>query len=181
MRIRFTLGLIVLAISLTSCGSSKDTPADADADGRPTTDSSVTQGDFTYRLVTSKPEYQHGEHVSIYAELTYVGNEPSVTIDHSDSPFYFPIQERTRNYAIDYAISDVGASTTLVHGEPLRGSFDGGGAYGGDDRQAYKDFIEDYWKNGFPKGYYEVNGFADFSVSGQRVKIGTRIDFIVGD
>ncbi|RAP75763.1 hypothetical protein [Paenibacillus montanisoli] len=174
MRTYAIVGLIFFSILLASCGSREEAMV------HPTTEVAVTEGDFTYRLVTAKPEYSRGETVPIYAELTYIGDEASITINHSASPFNFPIQELTTGYVIDYAMTDEGASTKLIKGKPLRGTFNiRGGSYSENDPKAYKDFIDNFRKNGYAKGHYAVNGFADFSVADQRVRIGAQIDFLV--
>ncbi|QHW33812.1 hypothetical protein GZH47_25450 [Paenibacillus rhizovicinus] len=174
MRTYGVVGLILFFTLLVGCGSHEEAVV------QPTTEASVTKGDFTYRLVTAKPEYSRGESVPIYAELTYIGDEASVTINHSASPFYFPIQELKRGYVIDYAMSDVGASTKLIKGQPMRGTFNiRGGGYSENDPTAYKDFIDNFRKNGYDKGHYAVNGYADFSLAGQKVRIDAQIDFLV--
>ncbi|SDW22286.1 hypothetical protein [Paenibacillus sp. CF384] len=174
MRTYLIVGLMLFSILLASCGSREEAVV------HPTTEVAVTQGDFTYRLVTAKPEYSRGEAVPIFAELTYIGDGASVTINHSASPFYFPIQELTTGYIIDYAMNDVGISTTLYKGKPLRDTFSiRGGGYSENDPKAYKDFIDNFRDNGYAKGHYAVNGFVDFSVEGQRVRFGAKIDFLV--
>ncbi|MBM7565866.1 hypothetical protein [Paenibacillus sacheonensis] len=94
MRTYGIVGLILFSTLLVGCGSREEVVV------HPTTEVSVTKGDFTYRLVTAKPEYSRGESVPIYAELTYNGDEASVTINHFASLFYFP---------------DSGAETGLCH------------------------------------------------------------------
>ncbi|SFS77427.1 hypothetical protein [Paenibacillus sp. BC26] len=177
MRKYALVGFILFSILLASCGS-RD--AREEVLVHPKNEVTVTQSDFTYRLVTAKPEYSSGESVPIYAELTYNGDEESITINHSASPFYFPIQELTTGYDIEYAMNDVGASTVLIKGKPMRGTFSiRGGGYSESDPKAYKDFIDNFIKNGYARGHYAVNGFADFSLADQRIRIEAQIDFLV--
>ena len=57
---------------------------------------------------------------AIFAELTYVGELDSIDIYHAASPFYFPLEERTRGIEVDYAMDEPLIVTTLEKGEPLR-------------------------------------------------------------
>lgn len=117
-----------------------------------------------YRLVSEKPVYAEGERVNLYAELEYTGTESSVTIFHSASPFYFPMEETSRNYGIAYMINQPLVPTELAPGKPLREAYVGSGGYGSQDPKPYIEFIQRIGKLDFPTGTYVVNGFADFYV-----------------
>lgn len=139
-----------------------------------------------YRLVSEKPAYAEGEPVKLYAELEYTGSESSVTIFHSASPFYFPMEETTRNYAIAYMMNQPLVSTKLARGKPLREAYVGSGGYGSQDPKPYIEFIQRIGKLDFPTGTYVVNGFADFYVQpkgGDKTdyKLKATIMFQVGD
>ncbi|MBO8171515.1 MAG: hypothetical protein H0Z33_06480 [Bacillaceae bacterium] len=144
------------------------------------TQDEVTEGDFTYRLVTEKKEYQQGEPVRIYAELVYTGDREEITIYHAASPFYFPMVEKTRGFTIDYPMEQPLVSTTLKKGEPIQKEYRRSGGYGSQDEKAYIDFMKSFLEEGFPAGYYVVNGFADFYVewdeNGEKVKRDYRIE-----
>ncbi|KAA9021835.1 hypothetical protein F4V44_16455 [Niallia endozanthoxylica] len=124
----------------------------------------MQDGDFIYRLVSEQEEYADGQSVTLYAELEYIGEQSEVTIEHAASPFYFPMEEKIRGFEIPYPMPEPLVMTTLKKGEALRVSYTGSGAYSEDDEKAYVEFMKDFIKNGFPTGYYTVDGFADFWV-----------------
>ncbi|WP_338448056.1 hypothetical protein R4Z09_17625 [Niallia oryzisoli] len=124
----------------------------------------VQEGDFIYRLVSEQKEYLDGQSVILYGELEYVGDQSEMTIQHATSPFYFPIEEKIRGIDIPYPMPEPLVTTTLKKGEPLRTEYTGGGAYSEEDKKAYVEFMKDFIENGFPTGYYIVNGYADFLV-----------------
>ena len=124
----------------------------------------VTAGDFIYRLFTEKEEYSSSEAVKVYAELEYFGKQDEITIFHAASPFYFPIEEKIRGIQIPYPMPEPLLSTTLKKGEPFREEYTSSGAYSEEDEKEYKDFMKDFIQNGFPPGYYVVDGFADFFI-----------------
>ncbi|MBD8034896.1 hypothetical protein H9632_17690 [Solibacillus sp. Sa1YVA6] len=134
------------------------------------TQAEVTEGDFTYRLVTEKAEYSENEPIKIYAELEYTGDKGEIEIFHAASPFSFPMVETTRNYEIEYAMDMPLLSKTLVKGEPLRGEYVGSGGYSSEDQNEYQDFMKQIMNKEFPAGHYVVNGIADFDI---RVSEGT--------
>ncbi|SFA78495.1 hypothetical protein SAMN05216312_101468 [Cohnella sp. OV330] len=138
-----------------------------------------------YRLVSEKPAYAEGERVNLYAELEYTGSESSVTIYHSVSPFYFPMEETTRNYGIAYVMNQPLVPTELAPDKPLREAYVGSGGYGSQDPKAYIEFMQRIGKLDFPTGTYVVNGFADFYVQpkgGEKTdyKLKATITFKVG-
>jgi hypothetical protein len=122
----------------------------------------VTEDDFIYRLVTEKGEYHENDSANIYAELEYIGDKEEVTIFHAASPFYFPMVEKTRGIEIDYPMKEVGVTTTLKKGQPLREQYKRSGGYASQDNKEYAAFMKSFLEDGFPAGYYVVNGFAHF-------------------
>jgi hypothetical protein len=146
------------------------------------------QDDVIFRLVSEKEQYKEGEEVELYGEIEYVGDKEEVTIHHSSSAFLFPMEEKIRGYEIGGVVSDIGLSTTLKQGEPYREEYVKSGGYSpNQDPEDYVNFIQDFLdREDFPPGYYEVNGFADFSFGSEengemreRYKIEAKIDFKV--
>lgn len=152
------------------------------------TSTEVSQGDFIYRLISEKAEYSKSEEPEIYAELEYIGEQDEVTISHSSSPFFFPVEETMRGYSIEYVMGDIGRSTTFERGEPYREEYVKTGGYSPDQASdEYVAFMENFLhKKGFPPGYYHMNGYADFAIrqgedrqEWKNYKIKARIDFKV--
>jgi len=145
----------------------------------------VIEGDFIYRLVTEKGEYLDNESVNIYAELEYIGDNEEITIYHAASPFFFPMVEKIRDYSIDYPMDEPLISTKLIKGKPLREEYKRSGGYSSQDEKEYVNFMKSFLDNGFPTGYYVVNGFADFYVQSnengnkEKYNIKAQIDFKV--
>ncbi|MFA9556903.1 hypothetical protein ACERII_06350 [Evansella sp. AB-rgal1] len=127
-----------------------------------TTEVEVIDGDFVYRLVTEKDEYEEHGDVTIYAELEYIGEKDNITINHAASPFYFDIHEITRNYTIHHAVDTPLFSTILHKGEPYREVYIKAGGYSEHDEDDYIQFLIEFWDYGFPTGEYVVEGVADF-------------------
>ncbi|UVI33067.1 hypothetical protein [Paenibacillus spongiae] len=168
MKASILLGFMSILIFITGCGSKEkqesEDPGTVKVDILNKQNAVTADGDFIYRLVTEKAEYSLGETVKIYAELEYIGEQDSITIYHAASPFSFPIEERTRGYSIGYNMNTPLLNTTLKRGEPLREEYKNSGGFGETDERAYIDFIKSLWADGFPAGYYVVDGFADFYV-----------------
>lgn len=189
MRKLFHIIFIILALLLASCASkleSDNNPAKLDNYEVLNTMDEVTEGDFIYRLVTEKGEYLDNESVRIYAELEYIGHNEEVTIYHAASPFYFPMVEKTRDFSIDYPMNEPLVSTRLIKGKPLREEYKRSGGYSSQDEKEYVKFMKSFLDNGFPTGYYVVNGFAKFYVQSNEngkkekdFKIKAQIDFKV--
>ncbi len=160
----------ILMLMLTGCvkqetlgAAPSDPPLNIAAKGH---HAEVPDGDFVYRLVSEKEQYEHGDQVRVYAELEYVGELDEVTIGHAASAFYFPMKELTRDYNISYAMNEPYITTTLKKGEPLREYYKMRSGYGSNDDKKFKDFIRSL-KNGFPDGDYVVYGSADFVMDSQ--------------
>ncbi|MFD2638816.1 hypothetical protein [Piscibacillus salipiscarius] len=174
------LVLLGIAVMLTACGASTD-PSDGKLNEREVigTESEVQEDDFIYRLVTEKAAYEDGSEVKIYAELEYVGDQAQVKITHAASPFFFPMKELTREYEIGYGMNEPLLSTVLKKGEPLREEYNGSGGFSGQDSSAFKEFIQEVMDGDFPKGFYEVYGYADFNYNEQKYNIETQVQFKV--
>ena len=178
---------LIPVLLLSACGvdESSEQPADDLADF--TVDAAQAEsakGDFIYRLATEKEQYTEGEKIEIYAELEYTGEQESIEISHAASPFYFPLHEETRDYAVEYAMNEPLLTTRLIQGEPLQESYSGSGGYSEAEDVAYVEFVQRIMEKDFPAGYYKVNGYADFiveSANGSTVpyEIHAQIDFKV--
>jgi hypothetical protein len=135
----------------------------------------VTSGDFIYRIATKKETYQEGEPVELYSELEYIGEQAEVTIFHAASPFYFPMEETTRGYTIDYPMEEPLITTVLKKGVPFRQAYGKAGGYSETDEKEYVDFMKKLLnEEGFPSGNYEVLGFADFFIE---TEVDKKIDY----
>lgn len=156
-KIIWTLGVVLI---LSACGTSGEPKSSEEP--LPPAEASIQEDDFIYRLYTEKDVYGEYGEVAIFAELTYVGEQESIDIYHAASPFYFPIQERTRNYSIDYAMNEPLLTTTLQKGKPLQERYRFAGGYSDQDDKAYAEFIQTIMEKGFPIGEYTIHGTARF-------------------
>src|SRR5690554_5657174 len=168
MRKLFVIVFVLLSLLLVGCASGQyleNSASELDKYEILKTKDEVTKGDFVYRLVSEKDEYQENESVKIYAELEYIGEKEEVTIFHAASPFYFPMEEKVRNYVIDYGMNEPLLSTSLKQGEPYREEYVKSGGYSDQDEDDYVVFMKRFFDmNGFPSGYYAVEGYSDFFV-----------------
>ncbi|WP_077303210.1 hypothetical protein [Virgibacillus pantothenticus] len=139
------------------------------------------QGDFVFRLVSDKKEYEAGDDVKLYGEITYVGDKDEVNIHHSSSAILFPMEEKVRGFDIGFVVKEIGLSTMLKQGEPYREEYRKSGNYVEDAPIDYVKFMEEFSGiDGFPPGYYVVHGEADFYLEGQeRINMKATIDFKV--
>lgn len=190
MKARSHLPLLLLALMLAACGTDDETSTSNTASVKDfsvkNTEASATEGDFIYRLVSEKEEYASGGPVEIYAELEYIGDQDTIDIFHAASPFYFPIEEKTRDYQIYYGMEEPLITTTLTKGEPLREQYTSSGGYSDQEDDAYIEFTKNIMSKQFPEGYYVVEGYADFYTetpdNGQtNYEIHAEIDFKVVD
>lgn len=190
MKLHSCLLLSMIILMLAACGTDEETTSGTTASledfSVKNTEASVTEGDFIYRLVSEKEEYASGGPVKIYAELEYIGDQDTIDIFHAASPFYFPMEEKTRNYEIHYGMEEPLITTTLTKGEPFREQYAGSGGYSDQEDDAYIDFTQNIMNEQFPEGYYVVNGYADFYTeppeNGQpNYEIHAEIDFKVVD
>lgn len=148
-----------------------------------TTDES-TQGDFVFRLVSEKEEYEADEeNVKLSGEIEYVGDDEKVTIDHASSAILFNMKEEVRDYEIGFGVDDIDLSTDLEQGVPYREDYEKSVGYAQDDPSGYKRFMKDFQDaddSDFPPGYYVVEGETDFFTNdGEEINIEATIDFKV--
>ena len=129
--------LLVLVFVMTACGTgaipNSGNQAKSD-EPLPSAEAEVKEGDFVYRLFTEKDVYNTFGGTAIFAELTYVGELDSIDIYHASSPFYFPLEERTRGINVDYPMDEPLIMTTLEKGEPLRQRYGFAGGYSDNDK-----------------------------------------------
>ncbi|MDW0118171.1 hypothetical protein QTL97_14660 [Sporosarcina thermotolerans] len=180
----------VLLLALLSACSSKDITNNEGSNNTISypQDAQVEADDFIYRLYTEKDVYSEFGDTAIFAELTYIGNQESVEISHSASPFEFPIKELSRGIEIEYAMDDPLIRTTLVKGEPLREKYRFAGGYSDNDDKETIEFIQTIINKGFPEGNYVVNGLAIFfienadeTIEPESYKLNLNIGFNVRD
>lgn len=166
MKIRNFLPLLMLTLLSAACGTDEETSsgntASVDDFSVSNTETTTTEGDFIYRLVSEQEQYESGGPVEIYAELEYTGEEDSVDIFHAGSAFFFPMEEKTRSYQLDYPMIEPLLTTTLTKGEPLQEYYSGSGGYSDQEDPEYIEFIKQVMNNQFPEGYYIVNGLCRF-------------------
>lgn len=165
-KILLFIGLL-LTLFVSGCGAgnnSSDITSKVDSYDVVRTAAEVQEGYFVYRLVSEKETYSDSQSVKLYGELEYVGEQEEITIYHAASPFYFPMEEKVRGVEIPYPMPEPLGSTTLLKGKPFRVEYTGSGAYSEEDEKEYVKFMKDFIENGFPTGYYLVNGYADFFV-----------------
>ncbi|WP_240468685.1 hypothetical protein [Gracilibacillus sp. YIM 98692] len=156
---------ISIMLFLLGCGSSGNNAQTSDELEQFTVEDTsveVEKGPFIYRLVTEKKSYTVGSDIDLYAELEYVGDQEEMTIYHAASPFIFHVEEKTRDYVIGYAMNEPLLHTVLKKGEPLREKYTKSGGYGSEDNEDYIAFMKDFLNNGFPIGFYEIKGIAEF-------------------
>lgn len=158
---------ILLSLFVSGCGiknDSSDITSKVDSYDVVRTKAEVQEGDFIYRLISQREEYSDNKSVEVYGELEYVGTKEEITIYHAASPFYFPMEEKVRGIKIPYPMPEPLGSTTLIKGKPFQVEYTGSGAYSEEDEKEYVKFMKDFIENGFPTGYYLVDGYADFFV-----------------
>lgn len=177
---------IIIALLLAGCGKDDDNNISNELGSYTVQNSQaeVSKGDFIYRLISEKEEYLDKDEVKLYAELEYIGDQEEITIYHAMSPFYFPLEEKIRGIKIDYPMPEPLIIRKLVKGQPLREEYNGSGAYSPEDDKEYVEFMEDFIENGFPPGYYLVNGSADFMIGPEdqekeKILLQAQIDFKV--
>ncbi|WP_332632397.1 hypothetical protein [Halalkalibacter flavus] len=186
MRKVMILVFLLLVTIISACSVQNDVRKSELAEYEVTnTHAELEEGNFIYRLVTVRGEYNQGDRVTIYAELEYIGEKEEVTIYHAASPFHFPMVEKVRNFKVDYFMNEPLVNTVLKKGEPYKEEYKGSGGYSSEDDKVYVDFVQKIAENQFPNGYYVVNGFADFFLTdedGQKKKgfqMNAQIDFKV--
>lgn len=157
--------LFISLFVLSACGTGKSSIPDESkksGDPLPPAEAEVTEGDFVYRLFTEKNTYDATDDIAIFAELTYTGELDSIDIYHAASPFYFPLEERTRGIKVDYAMNEPLLTTTLKKGTPFRQNYEFAGGYSDQDEKEYVNFVKTLVDDRFPNGEYIIHGYADF-------------------
>ncbi|AST92499.1 hypothetical protein BC6307_14960 [Sutcliffiella cohnii] len=165
--------IIVIMVALIGCGTEKETRSSTLDDYEVTNiNAEIMEGDFVYRLYSKERVYEPNEEIQVYGEIEYVGEEEEVVIYHAASPFYFIITEEVRGYEIDYAMDTPLIGTTLKRGEPLVEPYRKSGGYSDQSEKEFVEFIKEFLhKEGFPSGFYTINGFTDFYVEkGNHIK-----------
>lgn len=182
MRIKlFSLLFFIIFLTLAGCNTIEDRSSQEQViEGMK---KEVRNKEFIYRLVSEKGEYREGSSPKVYAELEYVGDKEKIQIFHSASPFSFLVTEVTRNFEIEYPLTEEGKTTTLYKGEPFRKEYKGGaGSYSFDDGEEYLQFFEQISKGKFPIGQYQIQGLASFSINsyeGEMYYLTEQIEFDV--
>lgn len=164
---RFFIVAISLLFILIGCTSSDSISQDEiDKYSVQQTSDNTVEEDFIFRLVTEKGEYKVGEEINLHGELVYTGDKDAVTIAHSGTAIYFQMKEMVREYTIDYPISEIGVERTIDRNEVIHEVYVKQRAFSLEDDTSYKMFLDKFMEqDGFPAGYYVVNGIASFTVT----------------
>lgn len=175
------LFIIIIGLVLVGCGEGEVNHNALEKYDVQNTTAEEVENDFTFRLVSEKKEYEYGEDVKLYGEITYTGEKDEIVINHSSSAILFSLKEEVRGYDIGFGVEDIGLSTTLEKGKPYREEYKKSGGYAEDDPKDYVTFMKNFLSDDhFPPGYYVVNGETDFAVENEgRVTIKATIDFKV--
>lgn len=178
--IMISILMIVVGCSVSESNSSVDSSKLEEYEVKNIEDE-VTEGDYVFRLVSEKEVYEVGEEIQLYGELTYIGDQDEVIIEHASNVFIFPMVEHVREHDISGGTNDEAIQTTLVPNEPYRENYAKNGVgYAEEDPQAYKKFIKDFMeRDDFPAGYYEVQGEAYFYDGEEHVEMEATVDFKV--
>ena len=159
---------LAIFIVLAACSKSDETSneqANYELDPVYPAEIETATDNFIYRLFTEKDVYDEYGETAIFAELTYIGDEDSIEIYHSASPFNFLIEERVRNFKIDYPMEQPLIVTTLQKDIPMREKYNFSGGYSDTDDADYIEFIQTIINKGFPKGNYVIDGSAQFHIT----------------
>ncbi|MBO1002165.1 hypothetical protein [Pseudogracilibacillus auburnensis] len=188
-RVLFVSSIITFVLLLVSCQPTDDfDQTQLEEYEVKQTIAETREGDFVFRLLSEKEVYEENESVELYGEIIYVGDEEEVSIGHSASAILFSIEEKVRGYTIDYAVEDIGTTTTLKKGENYRKKYKKSIHYSEEiDPKEYIAFAEEFMEgDGFPPGYYVVNGVTDFFLSpvedddgAKHFELEAEIDFLV--
>ncbi len=119
--------------------------------------------------------------MNVYGEVYYQGNKEEVVINHSSSAIFFNVEEKVRDITIRGIVNDIGKTTTLKEGERYREMYTKQAGFladkGSNEEERFMElFLEG---DGFPPGYYVVQGITDFTMGSQRLNIEAEIDFKV--
>lgn len=188
-RVLFVSSIITFVLLLVSCQPTDDfDQTQLEEYEVKQTIAETKEGDFVFRLSTEKEQYEENETIEVYGEIIYVGNEEEVSIGHSDSAILFSIEEKVRGYTIGYSVADIGRTTTIKKGASYRKKYKKSIFYNEEtESKEYIAFAEEFMDgDGFPPGYYVVNGVTDFFLSpvedddeAKHIEIEAEIDFLV--
>lgn len=187
MNIKWILTVAFMAILLIGCGTStNNNNTSSNYEYENITESTDENGQFSFILKSEKAVYQVGEPLQIKAELTYIGDEESVTISHAASPIWLLTTNLTENYQFEAAMNEPLIFTELKKGIPYIEvyQFSGGSYYEGSPGKPYSDEVFKQMAEGrFPPGQYEIKGRTDFAIGEdimtKRVNLETAIIFTV--
>lgn len=157
--------IIICSLVLFGCNSKKGIQPELAEEDRYPTEFSVANEDFQYTLKVGAAKYQVGDELDITATLTYIGDQNEISISHAASPFYFELEEQTRDYTIDYPMNAPLIITVLKNGETIEEKYSPSGGYSDQDSPKYVDFIKAFLAGDYPKGDYVVEGFVDFWIN----------------
>lgn len=139
-----------------------------------------TEDEFIFRLASEKEVYEEGEEVELYGEITYTGDMP-LTISHASSFIIFDIQEVVRDYHISSTVREIGVMKELAPMEVYEEKYNKDGVYYSDQNELeYQKFVADFMdRDGFPPGYYTVEGKTAFHDGVMHREIQAEVDFKV--
>ena len=162
---RHLLGAMCILVMATGCGTKQIKNSDVENHDVKQTEEQTAEDDFQFTLVSEKDAYHTDEEVKVYGEIEYTGDEDEMTIHHQAPVISFPMEEKEREFAIDYSVTDTEETTTLKKGEPYREPYTQGNSYFSVSMpKSHTDFIDDFSKGvGFPPEYYVTKGAAEFS------------------
>lgn len=172
--------LAMFTLLLSACGTTDVSPKSTTP--LPPSEIEVKEGDFIYKLYTEKDVYDEYGDISIYAELTYVG-EKTIEVVHGDPLLSFSLEERTRNVKVDMLIREIGMTTRLKKGETITKRYDVTKGHVFEDDKASMEFFNTVKSKGLPHGEYDIHGSADFffDEEGKHYNIEGVIGFTVKD
>ena len=173
--------LLCFLFILVGCGAETEVTNEdlKDYEVKQTFDETVEDA-FVFQLVSAKEEYEAGEEVELYGEITYTGEE-EINIAHASSAILFEIKEQVRDYVIPFAVQEIGLETELAAGEPYREKYLKQGVFSFElDDERYAEFIEDFkGRRDFPPGYYTVTATTSFHDGTIHRGLETTVDFKV--
>ncbi|MCF3944850.1 hypothetical protein [Oceanobacillus alkalisoli] len=135
---------------------------------------------FVFQLVSAKEEYEAGEKIELYGEITYTG-KGEIKITHASSAILFEIKEQVRDYVVPFAVQEIGIETELAGGEAYREKYLKQGVFSFElEDEQHVEFIEDFKDRcDFPPGYYTVKATTSFHDSKILRELETAVDFKV--
>ena len=191
LKSKWIISLVVLVLMLFGCGTGEQTNENSTGNSSNNEIENVTEGfiedgQFSFKLTSEKAVYQVGESLQIHAELTYIGDEESITISHAASPIWLMTTNLTEDYQFQAAMNEPLIFTELKKGVPLieEYQFSGGTYFEGGPGNPYSEEVFLQMAEGkFPPGQYEIKGKTDFAIGEnimtERVQLETYIIFTV--